>query len=130
MKKILLLLFFVAFNTYSQNWISTYIKYKDGYKIEDQISDNYENKQDGIITIWQKTLCEKYDYNGIVYSDSYFLALMNYDISNKKTRTLKIIFYSSKGEVVDRSDEISDWDYIIPGTNENIVFNFLKKKYY
>src|SRR6478672_5428294 len=131
--KLLIITFFIlSLNAFSQNWVEvTKDKFGNKYYIKSSIiskGGNFGNNS--IIKIWTKQTVNKISDQrskgkGKVYLNAYMLILMEFDCENLKSRTLSQTAYSSKGAIIGENnvnENFSDWNYIIPDSVGETIF--------
>lgn len=72
--------------------------------------------------LWQMVSFKREQYehtnNGLLFGSALYLS--QYNCKNKKVRMLQIIMYNEywgRGRAVQRSDEVEQWNYPVPGTS-------------
>jgi clan AA aspartic protease (TIGR02281 family) len=76
------------------------------------IKTNYETKDGGVIKIWTK---EKKNAKTMVI-------LSEFDCINRKSKFLSTIVYDSKGNVLKRNSNETEWEDIAPDTIQEVLF--------
>jgi hypothetical protein len=141
MKNIILILVLIisfSFNGFSQdNWdfinsnngniysgnIKSITKIKDGYKVWIRLSHSGEEallKERNL----QNSASKNKSYNDYLFANQ----LWYIDCKEKRYKLTSIIFYDSNGNVIDKLDDYSLYDDVVPGTISESVFDWMCEK--
>ena len=147
--KILVLLFFASSTCFSQNWIvvnESIVKIeidissikKDENKIYSWIKYTYINKENRDNYINEEiNFIKDSDYlstknkidKSLKFKEFYYnIEYRVFDIKNKKSQLLQIIYYSKEGNVIDRykyEEKYSEYNLIIPESRGMLIFESL-----
>lgn len=114
---------FAKDNVKDNNWISILAKNGQQWFLKSTI----ESKEGSIIKIWikeelkNKTL--KKNGKATNYTNVKMLMLGEFDCGNKMSKFNSTIYYDSKGNVVQRSNDETAWENITPETIQELLFN-------
>lgn len=113
---------FAKQNLKVNNWISALSQNGQQWFLKSTI----ESKDGAIIKIWikeelkNKTL--KKNGKATNYTNVKMLMLGEFDCSNKMSKFNSTIYYDSKGNVLQRSNDEADWENITPETIQELLF--------
>jgi hypothetical protein len=82
------------------------------------VGKNIVKLKNGIIQVWQKEIVE---------NSKITIGLVEWNCSKKQLRVIRENIYNIFGELIERHDLSSDWDYVTPDTVGDSIYNVVCK---
>lgn len=90
------------------------------------IRSKYVSKVSGILKVWVKVKLVNYTKDNVDYPNCVLMVLENIDCNLNRKRDIKMIFYSSSGDIIDQSgdtEDLGNWEDNIPESTFEVISN-------